>query len=287
VTGALLRLDAVDHAPLAGVSLDIGAAEVVGLVGAGGAGKTTLLQLAAGVVRPRHGHVTVAGHRSGSVAARRVAGFAPATPRFPPGLTVRALLEYYARFHGPAAASQRLVAAALEFAELSMYAQRRPATLPFGVLRRVALAQAVLGGRRLVLLDETLDGADAAVRHTLSQRLGRLAWHGGAVVLATQDLAVVERLADRLVVLHDGRVVRDAPAAVLLRDRVLEIVLDAPPPVAPAGFRLAPFGVEADLRGRTVEAALAQCRAHRLVVRGTRVRSKSLDDVVVETREGS
>jgi ABC-type multidrug transport system ATPase subunit len=287
MSDALLRLAAVQRPPLADVSLEVHAGELVGVVGAGGAGKTTLLQLAAGAVAPHRGSVTVAGWRARSIAARRIAGFAPSAPRFPPGLTVRALLEYYARFHGAAAASSRMVGAALELAELGAFAQRRPATLPFGVLRRVGLAQAALGARRLLLLDETLDGSDPALRRTLGERLGRLVWNGGAVVLATQDLAVVERLADRLLVLHQGRVVRDAPAAVLLRDRVLEIVLDAPPPVAPAGFRLAPFGVEADLRGRTVEAALAQCRAHRLVVRGTRVRSRSLEDVVVETSGGS
>jgi hypothetical protein len=60
-------------------------------------------------------------------------------------------------------------------------------------------------------------------------------------------------------------------------------VLDAPPAAPPPGFRLAPFGVEADLGPRTVEAALALCRAHRLVVRATRVRSRSLEDVVVES----
>jgi ABC-type multidrug transport system ATPase subunit len=197
------------------------------------------------------------------------------------------VLEYYACFHGPAGHSRGLVAAALELAELGTFATRSPATLPYGVLRRVGLAQAVLGGRRLVLLDETLEGSDPTLRQALGERLGRMVWNGAAVVLASHDPASVERLADRVVVLHQGTVARDAPAALLLRDRVLEVVLDAPPAAAPAGFRLAPFGIEADLNGRTVEAALALCRAHRLVVRATRVRSKSLADVVVETSGGS
>lgn len=287
MTDALLSFDGVTRSPLGDVRLEVRAGELVGLVGAAGAGKTTLLRLAAGALTPERGRVTVAGQPAASTAARRLAGFAPATPVFPPGLTVRDLLDYYARFHGPAERGSGLVAAALEVADLGNFAGRRPATLPYGVLRRIALAQAVLGGRRLLLLDETLEGSDPALRRGLGERLGRLVWNGAAVVLASQDLATVERLADRIVVLHAGRVARDAPAAVLLRDRVLEVVLDAPPSAAPAGFRLAPFGIEADLRDGTVESALALCRAHRLVVRATRVRCKSLEDVVVETGRGS
>lgn len=280
---ALLRLDGVHRAPLVDITLAVRAGELVGLVGAGGSGKTTLLRLAAGSLVPDRGRVTITELPAASAAARRVAGWAPATPVFPPALTVRGVLEYYARFHGPAGAVGALVAGALQLAELGAVAEQRPANLAYGALRRVALAQAVLGGRRLLLLDETLDGAEPALRRGLGERLGRMVWNGAAVVLASQDLATVERLADRIVVLHAGRVVRDAPAAVLLRDRVLEVVLDAPPAAAPAGFRLAPFGVEADLQGRTLESALALCRAHRLVVRATRVRSKSLEDVVVES----
>jgi ABC-2 type transport system ATP-binding protein len=287
MTDHLLRLAGVDCAPLHDVSFTMKAGELVGLVGPAGSGKTTVLRVAAGAQRPGGGAALIARQPAASVAARRIAGFAPATPVFPPGLTVRGVLEYYAWFHGPARAARGRVAAALELADLGAFADRRPAMLPYGVLRRVALAQAALGDRRLLLLDETLDGAEAAVRRGLAERLGRLVWNGGAILLATHDFTTVERLADRIIVLRAGRIARDAPASLLLRERVLEVVLDAPPVAAPPGFRLAAFGLEADLSGRTVEAALALCRAHRLVVRATRVRSKSLEDVVVETGGGS
>lgn len=285
MSDVLLHLANVRHEPLRDVGLQVRQGELVGLVGPAAAGKTTLLRLAAGAVAPDRGSVRIAGHPAHSATARRVAGYAPAQPVFPPGLTVRGALEYYAWFHGPASAASQ-VAAALELADLGAYAHRHPAALPFGALRRVGLAQAALGSRRLLLLDETLDGCDPAARTTLGARLGAWVWNGGAVVLATRDLAAVERLADRVVILKGGRVARDCPAVVLLHERVLEVMLDAPPPEPPPGFQVAPFGIQVDLAGRTVEAALAQCRAHRLVVRGTRVRTKSLEDVVVET-EGS
>lgn len=286
MTQALVRLADVRHDPITDVGFEVGAGELVGLVGAARSGKTTLLRCAAGAAMPDRGAITIAGHPAATTTARRLAGFAPATPVFPPGLSVRGLLEYYAWFHSPVSV-HRQVAAALELAELGDFADRRPATLPYGVLRRVALAQAALGGRRVLLLDETLDGTDPALRRVLGERLGRWVWNGGAVILATNDLGTIERLADRVVVLQAGRIARDAPAIVLLRERVLELVLDAPPPVPPPGFRVAPFGLQVDLAGRTAEAVLAQCRAHRLVVRATRVRSKSLEDIVVETGAGS
>src|SRR3989475_10335469 len=69
------------------------------------------------------------------------------------------------------------------------------------------------------------------------------------------------------------------------RERVLEVILDAPPPEPPPGFRITAAGLEAPLVGRTVESALALCRAHRLAVRASRVRVKSLEDIVLETHD--
>lgn len=284
VTFPLVSLDGVTRRRVvAGVTFEVQAGEIVGLVGASGCGKSTLLALIAGWLRPHTGRVTIAGRPAPSLAARRLAGLAPAAPAFPPGLTVRSLLEYYARFHGAGSERRGMVAAALDFADLGALAGSRASALPLGALRRLALAQAALGRRRVLLLDETLDGADARVRTHLLDRLEAFAWNGGVVFVASHDLTTVERLVHRIILLRDGVVVRDEPAIVTLQRRVLEIVLDAPPAAPPPGFRVAPFGVETDLGGRTVEAALAMCRAHRLVVRATRVRLRSLDDVVVES----
>jgi lipooligosaccharide transport system ATP-binding protein len=287
MTEPVLRLSGVSRGIVQDVSFDVRSGDVVALVGATGSGKSTVLRLAAGWLRPRGGHITVLGQPVPSLAARRLVGFAPATLACPPGLTVRALLEYLAHFHGPGESHAAMVAAALEFAELGSAAGERPAALPLGMRRRVSLAQAILGGRRVILLDETLDGIDPVIRRRLAERLGRLAWEGTAIVIAAREPHLVERLAERLLVLRAGVIVRDAPAGTLLQERVLEVVLDAPPTTPPPGFRVAPFGVEADLGPRTVEAALAQCRAHRLVVRATRIRSRSLEDVVVESSGGS
>jgi len=265
-------------------SLELAAGEVAALVGPPGSGKTTLLAIAAGRLAPDAGSVTVAGVATGTRAARALLGYAPEAPVFPPTLSVRDVLAYFARFHVVGVARRGLVAAALERSGLAGVAERRAAGLPLPLVRRLALAQAVLGHRRVLLLDETLSGVDAGGRRAMCERVRELAASGVAVVLASPDLAAVEQLAARVLVMRDGRVVREAPTAALLQERVLEILLDAPPAAPPPGFRLTPYGLQTDLGPRSAEAALALCREHRLAVRASRVRLRTLEDAVLDAQ---
>jgi len=174
---------------------------------------------------------------------------------------------------------------ALAIAGLAPAADLRVEELGRADLHRLNLAQAALGGRRVLLLDETFSGLDAFARRDLRGRIASLAAEGVAVLIASRDPAALERLAARVLVLRGGRIVRAGPLATLLGERVLEVILDAPPPEPPPGFRVTASGLEAPLTGRTVEAALALCRAHRLPVRASRVRVKSLEEVVLETHD--
>jgi ABC-type multidrug transport system ATPase subunit len=267
---------------VAEASFEIGAGEVVCLVGASGSGKTTLLRLVAGVLSPTAGIVRIAGVPPGTD-ARRSVGFAPRDPVFPPGFTVREVLQYCAGAHATGRERDAQVTDVLEAAGLSERAGRRAATLPLADGRRLLLAQSLLGGRRLVVLDEPFAGLDAVTRRDLSDRLQRLVVTGGSVLLSTADPVGLERLADRVLVLRAGRLVVDAPATALLGGRILEVVLDVPPREPPPGFRLTATGLEADLGWRSAEAALAVCRAHRLHVRASRVRLKTLDEATHDT----
>src|SRR5207249_74028 len=183
-----------DAAPVADVSLEVAAGEITALVGPHGSGKTTLLGIAAGLLAPDAGTVTVVGVPAGTPAARAALGYAPEAPVFPPTLSVREVLGYVARFHAAGTARRGLVAAALERAGLEGAAERRAAGLPLPVARRLALAQAALGHRRILLLDETLSGVDAVGRRAMCERVRDLAACGVAVLLASSDLVVVEQL---------------------------------------------------------------------------------------------
>ena len=277
---------------LSGVSLALLPGEVAGIVGPAGAGKSTLLQVAAGFVRPAAGDARVCGIRATEPIARRLIGYARETPAYPSSLTVREVLTYYARLHrtangGRGAGADGLVREALDVSGLLPAADFDVGALSRADLQRLGVAQAALGGRRVLLLDETLSGLDAIARRDLRARIARLAATGVAVLIAARDPAVLERLAFRVLVLRAGRIVRAGSLATLLGERVLEVILDAPPSEPPPGFRVTAAGLEAPLVGRTVESALALCRAHRLAVRASRVRVKSLEDIVLETHDAT
>jgi len=283
-----LTLTDISSERLGPVSLALLPGEIAGVVGPAGAGKTRLLRVAAGTARPRTGEVRVWGMRVSDPAARRLIGYAGDNPAFPRALTVHEVLMYYARLHCGTSnerSAQGLVRDALEIAGLAAAAELAVESLGRADLHRLNFAQAALGGRRVLLLDETFSGLDVFARRDLRGRIARLAAEGVAVLITARDPAALERLAARVLVLRDGRVVRAGPLATLLGERILEVILDAPPAEPPPGFRVTAAGLEAPLAGRTVEAALALCRAHRLPVRASRVRVKTLEEIVLETHD--
>jgi ABC-type multidrug transport system ATPase subunit len=270
------------------VSLALLPGEIAGIVGPAGSGKSTLLQIAAGCLQPPRGEARVYGGRVTDPVARRIVGYARDGAAFPPALTVREVLTYYARLHADGngeLAARRLVREAFDASGLGAAADTSVSALGRGDLQRLAVAQASLGHRRVLVLDETLSGLDAVACRDLRSRIAGLAAAGVAVLIAARDPAVLERLAARVLVLREGRIVRAGPLPALLGERILEVILDAPPSEAPPGFRVTEAGIEAPLNGRTVEAALALCRAHRLPVRASRVRVKSLEEIVLETHD--
>lgn len=290
MTDYALTLSDISGSGVGPASLALLPGEIAGLIGPAGAGKTRLLRIAGGLVRPKTGDVRVWGVSVADPAARTLVGFASDSPTFPRAVTVWELLLYYARLHrarsnGGGRTSRSLVREALELAGLAPAAQLRVESLGRADLRRLSLAQAALGVRRVLLLDEILSGIDAVARRDLRGRIARLAADGVAVLITSRDPAALERLAARVLMMREGRIVRAGPLAALLGERILEVILDAPPPEPPPGFRVTASGVEAPLNGRTVEAALALCRAHRLPVRASRVRVKSLEEIMLETHD--
>jgi ABC-type multidrug transport system ATPase subunit len=290
MTDYALTLSDISGFGLRSISFALLPGEVTGVIGPAGAGKTRVLRVAAGCLRPVRGEVQVCGMAVDRPAARRFVGFAPDVPAFPGPLTVGEVLSYYARLHRIAGADRSinsLVRDALELAGLATAIDSRVDALARADRHRLSLAQAALGGRQVLLLDEMFSGLDALARRDLRSRIARLAATGTAVLLTARDPAALERLAARVIVLRSGRIVRAGPLATLLAERVLELVLDAPPAEPPPGFRITAAGLEAPLAGRTVESALALCRAHRLAVRASRVRVKSLEDLVLESHDVS
>jgi ABC-2 type transport system ATP-binding protein len=178
--------------------VDVRAGETVAIIGPNGAGKSTLLGILAGAIRPTAGNVAAA-------PGLRV-GWVPQQPAFYGRLTPRENLELFARLEGldARAEADRLLAA------VAVPDERKPsADLSGGNQQRLNLAIALLGRPDTLLLDEPTAALDPDRRRALWEVADRVRDRGGAVVFVTQHLEELERAADRVLVLLDGRVVFD------------------------------------------------------------------------------
>ena len=264
--------------------------EIIGVVGPNGAGKTTLLRLIAGEIPPSSGELMVLGHRAGTVAGRRAVGFASDPPLAPPELTSAEWLSYLAshRVSSPQE-RMRVVSWASEVAELNGIAGRRIGTLSRGMTQRLALAAAVAAKASVLVLDETLSGVDPLVQRRLRHQIASLASSGRLVIIASHDLATVERVATRVLVLSGGKIRADVRTTKLVSERVAELTLSgsALAGVAEALLRFPDAvrtgqGIAVPLKGgASVEQVLATCRQHRIPVAASRVRYRALEDILV------
>jgi ABC-2 type transport system ATP-binding protein len=201
--GALRALD--------GVSLCVAPGEVVGLLGANGAGKSTLIRTIAGLQPPDAGTVVVAGIDlwARPVEGKRRLGYAPEDPAFHEELSADEYLAFVSAVRGldPAAARARWesLAAALGLAERRGEPLRQ---YSHGMRKKVALAAAVAHRPPVLLCDEALEGLDASAALAAKRELRALASAGTAVLFSSHVTETIERLCDRVVVLHRGRVAR-------------------------------------------------------------------------------
>ena len=192
---------------LDGVTLHVPPGTALGLVGPNGAGKSTLIRLLLGYLRPSAGEVSIAGLAPRAYVQRFGIGYVPEDVAIPPRWTVRGALQAYAALgrlpHAPAA-----VGAALERFGLRELAEQRVGTLSKGNRQRLALAQALLGERRLLLLDEPLNGLDpvwiARLRALLAE--WRAADPQRVLLVVSHNLPELERGVERAVVLLGGQV---------------------------------------------------------------------------------
>ncbi|MBL8724075.1 MAG: ABC transporter ATP-binding protein [Planctomycetes bacterium] len=199
------------------VSFQVGN-EVVGLVGRNGVGKTTLMKLAAGLLQPSQGEVRVAGVPAGSRAARAALGFCPDTDRLFESLTGVQFVAWMLRYHGLGAATARRTAEqVLDDLGLGPAMHRKVGTYSKGMRQRVRLGQALAHRPAVVLLDEPMTGLDPIARAELAERIAALPGRGVGVLVSSHVLHELEAIADRVVLVHQGRLLAEGKVADLRR----------------------------------------------------------------------
>jgi ABC-type multidrug transport system ATPase subunit len=202
---------------LRGIDLTVPAGQILALLGANGAGKSTLLRCLGGVCRPTGGRLAILGSECHPTRPPREVlgriGFVAHEPLVYLDLTPRQNLGFFARLHRvPAGRADHQI----ERFGLGRVAERRTRTLSRGTLQRLSLARALLHEPRLLLLDEPFTGLDEAGQELLCAALAESARAGATVVLVSHDLGRVAAIADRVVILANGRIAvdqRPSPAA--------------------------------------------------------------------------
>ncbi len=211
------------HATLSGythLDLDADPGTTIAVVGRNGAGKTTLLRALLGLTPRAHAELRLGADDVTALPPhRRGVAWVPQDGALFPHLSALANTAYGLRAHGvPRAEARRAARAYLDRLGVGHLAHRRPAQLSGGQAQRVALARALAVRPRLLLLDEPLAALDqttrAQVRHVLRRHLDGF---GGVCLLVTHDPVEAVSLADRVLVLDEGRTVQDAPPAEVAR----------------------------------------------------------------------
>jgi ABC-2 type transport system ATP-binding protein len=218
---ALAKRYGATHA-LRGVDLIVGEGELVGLLGPNGAGKSTLVKSACGLVRPTTGSVRVCGAPAGSPPARRALGYLAELFRFPGWTTADELLLLHQRLAGSeGGVTER--GELLELVGLADAASRRVETMSKGMQQRLGLAQALVGGPRLLLLDEPTSALDPAGRRIVRELLEELRRRGVSVLLNTHLLSEVERVCDRVAIIDGGLLLAEGRPDDLARSTGVEV----------------------------------------------------------------
>lgn len=198
--GRKTALDAVD--------MSVSGAGVLALLGPNGAGKTTFVQTALGLVRPSAGALHVFGAKPGDHAIKTRIGVMMQDTDLADTLTGRELLELFASYYPDPADLDDLI----ERCALTDFVKLRYGQLSGGQKRRIQFALSLVGQPDLLFLDEPTTGLDIEARRALWAVVREVAANGTLVVLTTHYLEEADALADRVVVLQNGRIIADDTA---------------------------------------------------------------------------
>lgn len=215
-----------------GLSFTLENGRVTALLGGNGAGKTTTIAMLLGLVLPTSGEIRVFGvdmvRRRQRVLHRM--NFQSPYVNLPMRLTVRQNLTTFAKLYGVRDPASRVKALADEL-KLGEFLDRSGSTLSAGQKTRAALAKALINEPELLLLDEPTASLDPDTADWIREKLnGYARSRGAAILLASHNMAEVERLAERVIMLDRGRIVEDGSPAALIeqygRDNLEQVFLD-------------------------------------------------------------
>lgn len=197
------------HLAVDDLTLTVPTGSVYGFIGPNGSGKTTTLRMIMSILVPDSGEVEVLGDRSTRAARDRVS-YLPEERGLYKRMTVRALLRYFGRLKGARGAElDRAIVRWVDRLGLGEWIDKRVETLSKGMSQKVQFIGAVVAAPELVILDEPFSGLDPVNAEVLKEAVLDLKRAGSTVVFSTHDMAVAERMCDRIFMIFRGRKVLD------------------------------------------------------------------------------
>ena len=194
------------------LDLTVRAGEFYALLGPNGAGKTTTLRMIAGLMQPDAGSISIFGidALANPIAAKRITAWLPDEPMLYDKLSPLEYLEFVAGLWGiERARAEKSAAELIDVLELTPHRHSRCEGFSRGMKQKVALAGALIHDPRLIMLDEPLTGLDAAIARNVKDLLHARVKAGATIILTTHILEVAERLADRIGIVANGRLVAE------------------------------------------------------------------------------
>lgn len=196
------------------ISLSVGKGEIYGFLGLNGSGKTTTIRMLLGMIRPTAGEAFICGRKvsAGSSRLWEKVGYMVEIPYSYPELTVRENLEIVRRLR--LLPDSKATEAVIEKLQLAPYRDRKAKDLSLGNAQRLGLAKALLHGPEILILDEPSNGLDPAGIVEIRKLLLELAREQGVTIfISSHILGEISRLATRIGIVHQGRLVQEMGAA--------------------------------------------------------------------------
>ena len=197
-----------DFAAVSDLSLSVAPGEVFAFLGVNGAGKTTTIKMMVGLLPPTTGRVRIAGYDVWAQPrlAKRAIGYVPDTPVLHELLTASEFLWFMGDLYNlPTAVTRRRSEELLAFMQLQPAADKLLRDFSLGMKRKMAIITALLHDPPVLLLDEVTNGLDARAAREVKDFIARRAADGAAVFLTTHVMSTAEDLADRIALIHKGR----------------------------------------------------------------------------------
>jgi ABC-2 type transport system ATP-binding protein len=211
------------------ISFRVETGECVGFIGANGAGKSTTIKTLMGFVFPRSGEARLFGNPAGDAASRARVGYLPEVALYYPFMKARELLELYGGLGGLSKDELgERIPPLLKKVGLEGSGEKLLKNFSKGMQQRLGIAQSLITEPEALIFDELSSGLDPLGRHDLREVLLNLKAAGRTIFFSSHELSEVEALCDRVIIIHEGRIVTEAPTEELMKPlSQYEVVLPA------------------------------------------------------------